>query len=538
MSSVSTATQSTNDTHSVPGAVGTGPRVFLLVAVTIIVIITAVRAWIWWRSDAGISFASGVMITMATDLKQGVFYRPLYDSRGYGGTRYFPLYFSLHALLLKLGMPLLGSAYLLSAAAIALLMLGTFRLLRELGAEPWLAACSAVAMLAAGSVQLSLSTPQADGLAAALNVWGLATIARAPHSSRRIFLASLFFTLAWSAKLTTVFGLAAALIWLMATGYKRVAWLLAAETGCGYLLVAAAMMVGSRGRVVEIFKACAFGGADWKFVASGPMRMESMAVYTDPGLVLFAVLALSALVFVVFSSKFLQNLPALFLIATLAVTVMIFGSPGTAANHLLDVQVASVILLAAWIANVPSPLQKQLGVSGLALLTVIAAIPLLRHTKTWNAWYHPHQFQRVIEIIGPANGPILSENPVIPALAGQYPYVLDPWMVQLLQKRRAGLAEPLLERLRNRSFSAVVLSADPANESVRRWYDTVSFGPGFTSALLENYKLATVVDRDWIYLPSAKDSAENGGKSSDSTARGLLAHASRQLRAGGTYRRR
>ena len=198
-------------------------------------------------------------------------------------------------------MPVLLSAYLLSTAAIIGLMLGTFRLLRELGVEPWLAAGSAVALLAAGSIQMSVSTPQADGLAAALNVWGLAAIARPPRSRRRILLASLLFTLAWSAKLTTVFGLAAAFIWLLATGYKRVARLLAAETCCGYLLVAGAMIVASRGRVVEIFKACASGGADWRFIASGPWRMSPMAVYTDPGLVLFAVLAFPVLAVVVFS---------------------------------------------------------------------------------------------------------------------------------------------------------------------------------------------------------------------------------------------
>jgi hypothetical protein len=239
--------------------------------------------------------------------------------------------------------------------------------------------------------------------------------------------------------------------------------------------------------------------------------MESMAIYTDPGLVLFAALALLVLVFVILSRKVWHDLPALLLIATLAMTVMIFGSPGTAANHLLDVQVASVILLATWIANSPSWPQKQLSVYGLGLLTLIAAIPLLQHIRTWNAWYRPHQFQRVIEVIGPASGPILSENPVIPALAGQYPYVLDPWMVQLLQKRRVGFAEPLLDRLRNRSFSAVVLSADPAHENVRRWYDTVSFGPGFTPVLLENYKLSIVIDKDWIYVPIARVS--EGGKS-------------------------
>jgi len=499
-----------NERHSSPVSISVGPRIFLFTAVAIIFVITAVRAWIWWGNDAGMSLASGVMITMAADLKDGTFYRPLFDSGGYGGTRYFPLYFCLHALLLKLGMPVVLSAYLLSTAAIVGLMLGTFRLLRELGVEPWLAACSAVALLAASSVQLSLSTPQADGLAAALNVWGLAAIARPPHNGRKILLASVLFTLAWSAKLTTVFGLAAAFIWLIATGYKRVAWLLAGETCGGYLMVAAAMIVASHGRVIDIFKACASGGTDWGFIASGPWRMLSMAAYTDPGLVLFAIFGLSVLAFVVFSSKLLHNLPSWFFIATMAITIMIFGSPGTAGNHLLDVQVASVILLATWVANAASPFQKQLGVYALALLTVIAAMPILRHVKTWSAWYHPHQFQQVVEFIGPTNQPILSENPVIPLLAGQQPYVLDPWMVQLLRKHIPGFEEPLLERLRNRAFSAVVLTTDPSLKGVRWWYDTVTFGPGFVPALLENYRFVQVIDKDWIFVPRADTAPEIG----------------------------
>ena len=139
---------------------------------------------------------------------------------------------------------------------------------------------------------------------------------------------------------------------------------------------------------------------------------------------------------------------------------------------------------------------------------VVAAVPIVRHLKTWSPWYHPHQFQRVIEFIGPAGRPILSENPIIPVLAGQQPYVLDPWMVQLLGKRTAGFEEPLLERLRNRAFSAVVLTADPAQKGVRWWYDTVSFGPGFVPALLENYRFAQVIDRDWIYLPRTETVSE------------------------------
>ena len=502
MNSVSTATHSANQTYAPQGSVSAAPRLLLCVAVAMIVVITGVRAWIWWRSDAGISFASGVMITMATDLKQGVFYRPLYDAQGYGGTRYFPLYFCLHALLLKLGLPILPSAYLLCAASVLLLLLGTFRLLRELGAELWLAACGALTLPAAGSVQMALSTPQADALAATLNVWGLAAIARPPHSRRQVLLAALLFTLAWSAKLTTVFGLVAAFVWLLARGHKRVAWLLAAATFCGYVVVAGMMIVASHGRVVDIFRACASGGADWKFILSGPLRMESMAVYTDPGLVLFAVAALVVLGMISVTGKLLQNLPALFLIATMLVTMMIFGSPGTAGNHLLDVQVAAVILLAGWAANAATARRKQIGVYMLALLTLIATVPLLRHVTVWSRWYHPHQFQRVLEVIGPTNQPILAENPVIPALAGQYPYVLDPWMVQLLRKSSPGFEAPLLDKLRQQAFSAVVLSTgEAAGRGGQYWYDTVCFAPGFVSALNQNYRLAQVIDHDWIYLP-------------------------------------
>ena len=136
---------------------------------------------------------------------------------------------------------------------------------------------------------------------------------------------------------------------------------------------------------MEIFRACASGGADWRFIASGPWRMISMAVYTDPGLVLFAVLALFVLIFVVFSSKLVQNLPALFLMGTLAITVLIFGSPGTAGNHLLDVQVASVILLASWLGTaVPFQAARRL-----CSCTVDGhrGLPIVRHVKTWSPWY-------------------------------------------------------------------------------------------------------------------------------------------------------
>ena len=174
-------------------------RVFLHAAVGLIILITVMRAAVCWRNDTWVDHPAGVIIAMAADLRDGTFYRPLYGSAGYGGTRYFPLYFVLHAALLKLGLPVLPSVYLLSAGAVLLLLLGVFYLLRGLGVEPWLAACSSGVLLAAASAQMALLNPHGDGLASALNVCGLAVIVRPRLSRRSILLASILFTLAWSA---------------------------------------------------------------------------------------------------------------------------------------------------------------------------------------------------------------------------------------------------------------------------------------------------------------------------------------------------
>ncbi len=214
--------------------VGTGPRALLMASVVLIVMIAAGRAWYCWTTDAWVNHPAGVLIAMAADLKHGVFYRPLFGPDGYGGTRYFPLYFVLQAGLMKLGIPVLLSAYLLSAAAMLSLLTGVFYLLRGLRVEPWLAACAAAAVLAVISAQSSLVSPHADGLASSLNVWGLAVSVRPRLSHARVLLAALLFTLAWATKVTSIFGFAAVFVWLISTGVRTTAWELAAET-CSWI---------------------------------------------------------------------------------------------------------------------------------------------------------------------------------------------------------------------------------------------------------------------------------------------------------------
>jgi hypothetical protein len=340
-------------------------------------------------------------------------------------------------------------------------------------------------------------------------VWGLAVSVRPKLSHGKVFLAALLFVLAWSAKVSTVFGFVAVFVWLMSTGLAATAWELAAETCCGYLLVGIAMIVGSQGRIVEILKACATGGTGPLGFAAGPWKMLVQAARLDPAVLLFILLAMVALVQVVVARTFWRSLPALFFVAVLVVTAAIYGSPGLNENHLLDVQVASVVLIAWWLASAPAIAYKQVGTYALAVVILVATLPALRKFKNGDRRFHPQRFQEVLALAGATEKPILSENPVVPVLAGQQPYVLDPWMLRLLRKNNPSFGEPLLDGLRHQAFGAVVLCmADPATSFGQRWYETVHFGPGFTFALNQNYRLAATFDDQRVYLPIAGGSGE------------------------------
>lgn len=473
-------------------------RLFLFATIALIVIIVAIRSLVCWSNARYLSPTDGVWLALATDLKNGVFYRPLLGPDGYGGTRYFPLFFVLYALLLKIGLPILMSGYFLSVASITLLIVGIFYLIRNLGAELWLAACSAGIVLAAGSVQLSLLSIHDDGLASALNVCGLAVITSSRRNHPRILMAALLFTLAWSTKVTTVSGFAAAFLWLIFAGSSRTAWELAAETACGYLATFGMMIFASQGRIVGILRACASAGTTLLRTAIGPFHMLSITIRDDPSLLVFLFLALCVL-----STKSLRSLPVLFFVATMLVTAVIFGSPGTSRNHLLDLQLAAVILVGTWLADGGDPALKDAGLYALGLATLLAAVPALHALDAEDRALPGDRFEKVIVFIGNTQEPILAENPALPVLAGQRPYAIDPFMVRVLRERDASLREPLLDELRNRTFAAVVLSSrDPSTDAGKTWYEKDIFGPRFLPVLSENYRLAGTIEGQFVYLPN------------------------------------
>lgn len=455
----------------------------------------------------GVDHSAGVMISLARDLTQGVFYRPLFGTLGYGGTRYFPLYFTLNALLLKLGVPVLLAAYLLSFAAMLALLAGTFCLLIRIGVRRGLAAAAIGTLVASVSAQLAVVCPSADGLASALNVWGAVLLISPNLTSRRVLLGAFLFILGWAAKLTACFGLIAAVAWLLMTGARRRAVQLGVATVTGYLLVVGIMLIGSQGRVLRIFAACALGGTGWKRFLNAPLFMEWDAFHHDLGLfllVFFSIVAVGADL-LESPAACIKRFSTLLFASALLLTVLIYGSPGTNVNHLLEVQVASVVVL-AHLTTRPPPTQRQIGIYALVLAVLIPAARSMWQTTSQKTFDSPVArnescFRESVRISKKSDRPVLAENPVISVLAGQVPYVLDPWMMSVVRRRIPQFGDPLLERLQHQAFGAVILLKDPRTDYGRQWYDKQDFGPGFIVALTAHYRLLSVVNEEFVYVP-------------------------------------
>src|SRR5438445_1631615 len=66
-------------------------------------LVSSVALIIWyWPGSLPQDNASGVWTALAEDFARGIFYRPTTDAFGFGGTRYMPLFFGLHAGLIRL----------------------------------------------------------------------------------------------------------------------------------------------------------------------------------------------------------------------------------------------------------------------------------------------------------------------------------------------------------------------------------------------------------------------------------------------------
>ncbi len=190
----------------------------------------------YWPGSLPQDNASGVWTALAQDLARGIFYRPTADVFGFGGTRYMPLFFILHASLIRLSLDPVSAGVTMTLASAALFDLGVLCVLRELGLEWSLAAPLSVLAHAAVAFQVLTLQVKGDFLAGALNLWGVYLGLRYARRPSWPWFAACTLALlgAFLTKFTTVGGAAALCAWMVRSKRPRAAVALAATLGVLY----------------------------------------------------------------------------------------------------------------------------------------------------------------------------------------------------------------------------------------------------------------------------------------------------------------
>ena len=471
-------------------------RHLLVLACGVALMLSAVRAVRGIREEASIALnhVSGAWATLALDFANGELYRPVMSELGYGGTRYFPLQFVLHGLLIKLGLSPLAAGHALSIAALIAMLCGAYALLRCLRVPAAFAGPGAILLLANPPVQGALITIRGDLLAGAFNLCGLA-LAASDERARRRWLAPILFSLAILTKQTAIYGLVGMAAAVALAGDRKRALRLVATTIGLVAIGVAATQVASGGTFLASIRACSSGGATLRTIALAPVRMFNFAYPPDLALVVLGLAGLFAV-----DRRALRELPALYLISTACVTVVLFGSPGVDENHFLDLDVAIVLFLVAEAAK--GRLKGAFAPAALAL----AALGFCGSLALTRVVPQRQVVSQLLQEVGASGGPLLSENPWLPILAHERPCLLDPFTFKLIGDRDSRVREDLLTKLDHQFFRAVVLRNDLFDTFVYKdWYRDVHFGPGFSEKLLANYELvAQHSDQFYVYRPRAR----------------------------------
>jgi hypothetical protein len=341
----------------------------------------------------------------------------------------------------------------------------------------------------------------------------LALAAIAPGATRRrLAVATILLALAFAAKPTALTAAAAAVTWLLLRREARAAWALAA----GVAVLAVGVVLGtdvlSEGRFLALLRACAGGGADLEHALRAPVRLARYLAVGDPsGLVLLLAAAASLALALPTLARAVRAgdatspllLPALWLAAAVAGVVAVFASPGTGTNHLVELEVAAAAALGAAVGT-----RGRAAELARISAPAVAAAGIVLVLSTWHVDGRTSRLgevRAIVEALPP--GEVLSEDPLVPLLAGDRPVLLDAWMLRLAATRAPVLAETLREEVARGEYAAIVLFQNLDAPGADAWYADRNLGLALVGQIRRGYRRAGAIGRYHLYLPRAPGDA-------------------------------
>jgi len=453
-----------------------------------------------------LNFSSGVWLALARDAYDGVLYRPLWNGVEYGGTRYFPMLFVAIAGLMRAGVSPVTAGVTVSMLGLAAMVAAVFVLLKRLSVPSPLAMLGAALSAAPYFVHQTAFAVRSEPLAAAFALSGLAVLApieKRPDSIKRELAAATLFICAFLTKITCVYAPAAATLALLFVGRRRAATRLAVSTALGAIVALALVNIASGGRAIESFRACALAGSTLSTLLS-PVAITRTLYLIGVSHLLTVVFFLALLAFVM-SARARRPLPALYFLTAVAVTGVIFTSPGTTVTgHIVDAYVAAIVLITATIASHTGRI-RTVGTVALITVAVWAAaqnvVLIAGMIKHGEVRERQEGWRQLVTTLRDCHGSILSESPLIPLLADHRPIVLDPFAFRVVAINHPEVVDDLTARLKRREFACVVLEHDPGTPGGYGWYSNVNLGDTVRDTLVQFYKYDQTVGGERFYRP-------------------------------------
>ena len=444
------------------------PRTASVVLVLAIVgLIGAVRLLLWyWPGSFFHNPASGTWTALAWDFAHGEFYRPVLSPLGFGGTRYMPVMFMLHGALIWWHLDPITAGVLLMQGSVLSVAIALYVALRAAGVRPVLALSFAATPWASVTYQKFATDMRVDYLSATFVLLAIAAVCVAMKDSRSRWLWS-----AGAACVLATFSKATEIVFVVPIAFalaagktrERAIWF-AGLTLAMCVCVFGALEWASAGHLLDNLRATFTDGMHVADLWHRGLPTFLFQLVGDPLIGAMFLLAAWALVVAVWSRTW-SAIDSYFLTTT-AITAVIFASPGTSSNHMIELQIATALAVAVAVERGRLPDRLVASVCGVLVVVLIALVlplPWMPSPIRTLQRLGPHQRATVEEIreeFLPPAGSYLSLDPILPVLLHQRPSVLDPFSLNLLVVNDTAAGSNLRALVHARSFGTIVLDDD------------------------------------------------------------------------------
>lgn len=423
---------------------------------------------LWWYWPARGMFdgtTSNIWTALAWDVAHGEFYRPLLSPSGYGGTRYMPLLFVAHGLLLRLHVdPILAGAALMQASVCAAAAALYFTL-REARVRAPLAAPLACTVWSTAVYQAYCTDVRADYLAAALALTavGLAIGHRSRAKDTWLAGAAVACVLAGLTKVTSLAVAGPLVVWLWIEGARRSAWRFAGATAALWLAAIGVVQWASHGNFLESFLATASGGMTLATIARAIPHFVQETTW-EPFVGTPFLLAL----WCAFQAARRRRLTLVHvaLAGTTLVTLVIFASPGTVANQLVDLQMMSVLVIGAALADgdasprLIAPIYAVLAIAIAAISWPVPGLPSVMATIRRDGLLTRARVQSIHDEFLPPGTRYITNDPIFAVLYDERPVVLDEFGLELSVRSGGPAGRDFEARIRRQEYDVVIRRVD------------------------------------------------------------------------------